>query len=168
MKRNAKKELTAALIKELKACGLPDTEAAQNVFKALANGRAPKGIKNEIEAIQRGMAAAISFGLLKQAQRLKPRTDAELDKLLRDIQGMSLKLRPALGETYKNLQALAPQKKRGPQSFLTKTEKQSACNMIQANKNGGMTLKFAIHTVAQEYKITPRLMRKVWDNHGLR
>ena len=49
---------------------------------------------------------------------------------------------------------------------LTNLQKQSECNTIDAFIKNGMTTKSAINKVAQQFKVNPRMIRRVWENNG--
>jgi uncharacterized protein YoaH (UPF0181 family) len=94
------------------------------------------------------------------------RSDAQLESELQYIEGLRHKIRPAVAEALSGLLQALPKKPRGPKPKLTNLQKQSACSTIDAFIKNGMTVKSAIRQVAQQLKVNPRMIRRVWENHG--
>jgi hypothetical protein len=162
-RRNFKKEFLVVLERELDACGLPSQREAQDFLQALIKGRIPRGAKN---LGLRTLALTVATALRQQmTQNLK--TEADLARALRAIQGLRYRIRPGLAEASGNLQRLLLQKKRGPKAALTDVQKQMACNTIEAFRKNGNTTKHAIELVARDHGVTPRLMREIWQRKGV-
>ena len=166
MRRNFNKEFLAALNQELKACGLPENEESRQVFHALARGRAPRWMA-ENEAIAFGFLTGLADDFRRGAKkRWRIRNEKDLNRALEQIHNLRYKLRPALAEALSKVVDMLPRKPRGPEPKLTRVQKVAACSTIDTLVRNGSTVRYAIGITARDYKITPRLMRKIWEQKG--
>jgi len=138
------------------------------VFRALAKGRLPRGMKRARfnKSFPLGFLSGLAEDFRRGAKKRQFRNEAELDRALGEIRGLRYKFRPAFAEMLEKVRDMLPQKKRGPRPRLTDSEKQAACSTIDTLKANGMTTKFAIEQTAKDYKVTARMMRRVWESHG--
>jgi hypothetical protein len=163
-KRNFSQEFWDAFDKEIVACGLPTDDEARKYLAAVASGRAPKKSFNDELALGFG---GVIIDKLRRAARKKPiRNEEELKRALQLVHGLRYRLRPVFTEMLTTIKNGMPTKKRGPQSKLTDAQKSAACSTIDTLIRNQYKTKYAIEAVAKEYKVTFRLMRKVWQRKG--
>jgi hypothetical protein len=163
-KRNPKKEIVAALARELEASGFPTDETTNRWLKGLKEGRAvPRQNKKGIEELLLGTLGM----LIKRGYKTGHiKSDSDLDSELQQIEGLRHKIRPSIAQALSGLLQALPDKPRGPKPKLTKLQKQGVYSATDALKKSGMTTRFAIEQMAQQNKVSPRMMRRVWESHG--
>jgi hypothetical protein len=163
-KRNAKREIVAALTKELEASGFPVDEKTNELLKALREGRTfPTQSKKGAEELLLGILGM----MIKRSYKTGHiKTDSQLESELQQIEGLRYKMRPAIAQAFSELLEALPNKPRGPKPKLTNAQKQSACSTIDAFLKNGMTTKSAVGRVAQQFKVSPRMIRRAWESRG--
>jgi hypothetical protein len=168
-KRNAKEEILKALTRELEACGFPAPAGAQEIIKSLARGKSPRRVAGLNANEQKFVTALFSTTLQPWRpifKAVKHLNERQLDTLLARLDGLRFKLRPFIIETLERAKEVWPTKKRGPKPRLRENQRLAACSTIDTLVRNGTTTKYAIEIVAKDYKITPRLMRKIWERKG--
>jgi uncharacterized protein YoaH (UPF0181 family) len=161
-------EYLAATDEELQAAGLPGKEEATRLISALAKDRIPRKLKHRsiTTLMELGVLSLIAILLRQNAERQQFNNESDSGRAADKIRGYRYQLGPAVAETLSCIKNLPPQKKTGPEPKLTDAQKQSACRTIDTLKHNGSTTKYAIALVSRDYKVTPRLMRRVWESRG--
>lgn len=171
-KRDVSNQILEAVKKELMSIGFPNPKILETIFDGVRefsrSNRLPKQAKrvDPSHGLAIGYVALMVRNLEKEITRHPPKTDAELQKWLDQINGLRYRLRPQVSELIKTAHDIFPQKKRGPRPSLTEAQKQSACAIIDTYKRNGHTTRDAIEQTARSYKVKPRTMRNIWQTKG--
>lgn len=163
--RDRGEEVMAVLEEELHACGIPSRDASRQLLQRLAakNYTAKKlklGAKDfaEISLALHGEAFRVIFN------KMGVNNSERRDELINQVRGLRFRLRPMLTAALSTIrQSLPSRGKSGPIPYLTLEQRMAAVSTIETLRNNGMTRKYAIETVAREYKVKPRLMRKTYE-----
>lgn len=164
-KRDRGKEVMAALEEELHACGIPSRDASRQLLQRLAaKNYTAKKLKLDAKDF-----ADISLALHGEAFRvifnkMGVHNDERRNDLIHQVRGLRFRLRPMLTAALSSIRQSLPMRgKRGPIPHLNTEQRMAAVNAIEIFRNNGTTRKHAIETVAREYKVTTRLMRKMYE-----
>lgn len=160
MRRSANQEIKEAFIESIEACGLPTPD------DDLVSGKKRPDFKNAKGVFEAASAAMLAIGMREHTIRRKVKDEAHLDRRLEQIRQAHFTFRPLLDEMLTQLRRTAKTKPRGPKPKLTDRQKHDAANSISTLIANGMTAKYSITKIAQTYQVTPRLMRKVWDQRS--
>lgn len=167
-KRDASRELFKALKQEVMAVGYPTGQIAGEIFEGIRSGKVSKRAKKHdpTDGLAIGFIALMVSNLRKEIKKHPPKSDAELDKWLKQIRSQRYRMRPAMAELIKRSLAIFPHKKPGPTPGLTAEEKRSACAAIETHIRAGNTKKHAIRIVADSFNESERNMRHIWQTKG--
>lgn len=156
MKRNAKEEIETALTETIQATGLP-------VPKKISGKKPPK-FNSTADILQAASSVMLALGMNEFTVRRKAKDETQLDNRLDQIRNLRYTFRPLLEETLTQLRKAATGNPRGPKPKLSERQKRDATTSIHTLVDNGMTVKFAISKTAESMGVSPRLMRKVWEN----
>lgn len=170
-KRDARREIVNALKREFDATAAgwaTKTPEGREVFERLASGKNLKQypVPRSEEELKINLLLPFVQGFVPTLKGARHLNEAQLDTVLRQIDGLRFKLRPFIRDGLAKMEEVSPTKKRGPVPKLSESERLSACSTIDTLVRNGSTTKFAIETVAKDYRTTPRLMRKYWEKKG--
>jgi hypothetical protein len=155
MKRDAKEEIRNALTETIQACGLPSPKKI--------SGKKPPKVNSTEGALEAASSIMLALGMNEFTVRRKAKDETQLDNRLDQIRKARYTFRPLLEETLAELRKTATGKPRGPRPALSERQKRDATTSICTLIDNGMTVKFAINKTAESMRVSPRLMRKVWE-----
>lgn len=158
---NYKEEVLAALGKALRDCGIYEPTEYRKFSRNILRNQEINGPFDIFVKFILANTLGASFRLILTAKPI--RTQKERDEMIQRIEGIPQRLRPQIAEIMSQLRQAFPQKKRGPQSSLTPAQKSTALSTIDTLRRNGSTLKYAIEAVARQFQVSPRLMRKYYE-----